>query len=102
MKKPGDLAILAIGIYVFHQIVLTVLLLDYWSFVDSLKWFTPIGPLQSGAEGTEKIWYVLEGIINLALVGTMVFMIIARGKKSGNPAGSSLASFGTSSSSTPQ
>ena len=95
MKKPSDLAILAIGIYVFHQIVLSVVLLDYYSFVDSLKWFTPIGPLQSGAEGTEKVWLVLEGIINLAMVGAMVFLIVSRGKRAEPTSNPSIASFGT-------
>ncbi len=97
MKKPADFAILAIGIYVFHQIILPVILFDYVTFIDSLKYFTPIGPLTEGYyEGTEKFHAVLGGIINLALVGAMVFMIMARGKKSGSVQGSSAADFGTS------
>ena len=40
MKKPTDFAILAIGLYVFHQIILPVILFDYVSFIDSLKYFT--------------------------------------------------------------
>jgi len=95
MKKPSDLAILAIGIYVFHQIVLSVVLLDYYSFVDSLKWFSPIGALQSGVEGTEKFFFVLEGIVNLAMVGVMVFLIVSRGKQSGPTSNTSITSFGT-------
>jgi hypothetical protein len=94
MKKPADLAILAIGVYVFHQIVLSTILLDYVSFSDSLKWFTPIGPLQEDYDG--KFFDVLGGIINLALLGTMVFLIIGRGKQSGSTPGASVASFGTS------
>ena len=98
MKKPADFAILAIGIYVFHQIILPVILFDYVSFIDSLKYFTPIGPLTEDyyRGGTEKFHAVLGGIINLALVGAMVFMIMARGKKSGSVQGSSAADFGTS------
>ncbi len=91
MKKPADLAILAIGIYVFHQIVLSVVLLDYVTFADSLKWFTPIGALQNG----NSVYNVLGGIINLALVGVMVFLIIARGKDSAPTQGVSASDFGT-------
>ena len=91
MKKPSDLAILAIGIYVFHQIVLSVVLLDYVTFADSLKWFTPIGALQNGS----SVYNVLGGIINLALVGVMVFLIIARGKDSAPAKGVSASDFGT-------
>ena len=91
MKKPSDLAILAIGIYVFHQIVLSVVLLDYVTFADSLKWFTPIGALQNGS----SVYNVLGGIINLALVGVMVFLIIARGKDSAPTKGVSASDFGT-------
>lgn len=97
MKKPADFAILAIGIYVFHQIVLSVVLLDYVTVAESLKWFTPIGPLTVGEYGgVEKFYDVLKGIINLALVGVMVFMIIARGKDSKPTQGVSVSDFGTS------
>ena len=96
MKKPSDLAILAIGIYVFHQIVLSVVLLDYVSFIDSLKYFTPIEALTAEYYGgVEKFYDVLRGIINLALVGVMVFMIIARGKDSAPTKGLSASDFGT-------
>jgi membrane-bound metal-dependent hydrolase YbcI (DUF457 family) len=96
MKKPADLAILAIGIYVFHQIVLSVVLLDYVTVAESLKWFTPIGPLtEDFYGGVEKFYDVLKGIINLALVGVMVFMIIARGKDSAPTKGLSASDFGT-------
>ena len=91
MKKPSDLAILAIGIYVFHQIVLSVVLLDYVTVAESLKWFTPIGALQNG----NSVHNVLGGIINLALVGVMVFLIIARGKDSAPTKGVSASDFGT-------
>ena len=91
MKKPSDLAILAIGIYVFHQIVLSVVLLDYVTVAESLKWFTPIGALQNGS----SVYNVLGGIINLALVGVMVFLIIARGKDSAPTKGVSASDFGT-------
>lgn len=99
MKKTNDLAVLAIGVYVFHQIVLSVVVLDYVSFVDSLKWFTPIGALQSDFAGAEKFFYVLEGIINLAMVGAMVFLIVSRGKQAESISNPSIASFGTSASS---
>lgn len=95
MKKPADLAILAIGLYIFHQIVLSVVLLDYVNFTDALKYFTPIGALQSGMGGGDKFYGVLGGIINLALVGAMVFMIIARGKDSAPTKGVSASDFGT-------
>jgi hypothetical protein len=100
MKKPADLAILAIGVYVIHQIVLSAILLDYVSFTDSLKWFTPIGPLQEDYDG--KFFDVLGGIINLALVGTMIFLIVARSKDSGSTRGNSLESFGAPASTSKQ
>lgn len=105
MKKTSDLAILAIGIYVFNQIVLSVVMLDYVRFVDSLEYFTPFWALQSEARfetGTEKLFYVLEGLINLALVGTMVFLIVSRGKQSESSSKPSIASFGTPQSPPPQ
>lgn len=97
MKKPADFAILAIGIYVFHQIVLSAILSGSWSFFESIKYFTPIEALSADFfDKWDKVYFVLEGIINLALVGVMVFMIIARGKNSGPVQGSSAADFGTS------
>lgn len=96
------MAILAIGVYVFHQLVLSVILLDYLTLTNSLKWFTPIGALQSDFEGTEQFFYFLEGVINLLLVGAMVFLIAKRGKDSGSTPNTSITSFGTSVPSPPQ
>ena len=96
MKKNSDLAILAIGLYVFHQIVLSVVLLDYVTFTHSLKNFTPIEALTADYYGgVEKFYAVLGGILNLALVGVMVFLIIARGKDSAPTQGVSASDFGT-------
>ena len=76
------------------------ILFDYVRPIDSLKYFTPVGPFfrdfYGFGYGSGKFYSVLEGIINLALVGVMVFMIIARGKNSGSVQGSSAADFGTS------
>ncbi len=97
MKKSTDLAILGIGIYVFNQLVLSVALLDNYSFIDSLKSFTPIWALQEGYfEATTKFFFILEGVINLALVGVMAFLIVNRGKESGSTTKASITSFGTS------
>ena len=96
MKKISDLAIIAIGLYVVHQIILPVVLVDQVSFIDTLKYFTPIGPLtEDYYEGKDKFYAVLGGIINLALVGVMVFMIVARGKDSKPTQGVSASDFGT-------
>jgi hypothetical protein len=96
MKKSADLAILAIGLYIFHQIILPVVLFDYLSLIDSLKYFTPIGPLTGDYySGKEKFHAVLGGVINLALVGAMVFLIMTRGKKSAPTQGVTASDFGT-------
>jgi hypothetical protein len=77
MKKPADFAIIVIGINVLHHFVLSKI-----NFI---------------------FFELLGGIINLALVGVMVFMIMARGKDSAPAKGSSApakgpsaADFGTS------
>lgn len=104
MKKPADIAILAIGVYIFHKIVLSVILLDYFSLSESLKRFTRIDILQQEnfEWGTEKFFLVMEGIINLALVGTMIFLIVTRSKDSGSTRGNSLESFGAPASTSKQ
>jgi|688.fasta_scaffold143152_1 hypothetical protein len=97
MKKSSDLAIIGIGIYVFNQLVLSVALLESFSFIDSLKGFTPIWALQDDFFGGKaRFFYILSGVINLVLVGVMAFLIVNRSKESGSTPKASITSFGTS------
>ena len=70
MKKPADFAIIVIGINVLHHFVLSKI-----NFI---------------------FFELLGGIINLALVGVMVSMIMARGKDSASAKGSSASAKGSS------
>lgn len=89
MKAARLLAPIAIGIYIFHGIVLTPVFIEYVTFGENLKNFLGISALQ----GTEAIdyegfgyWFIwlLGGIINIGLIVVMALSLASK-EKSATP-----------------
>lgn len=96
MKNARLFAIIGISAYVFNSIILSTIILDYWTLGDSLKWFTPLGAILDGEymDGSQRFIEIFGGLINIALVATLVLLLMAKDKGGSTPAGQPMQ-FGT-------